>query len=195
MSDNGTESKNKTRKQSFWKFIGVILPILLIAAFALFIFFLRMFYPAADETIIRTEAARVLFDDPEDLTEDELNIREAAAMAAQKDPNDLTDKDFAKIKKLTLKGSTRDINLLEKFTNLERLSIDGKQLSCIEFIKDLPNLQILDLVGYNPIDLEPLKQLTNVKIIQINSEYIKAEQIQELEKALPKTEIHHMFIH
>lgn len=373
MSENGIESKNKTRKKSFRKIIGVILPVLLLAAFAIFICILRMIYPPADETIIRIEAARVLYETQEDLTDDEINIREETAKIVQKDPNDLTDKDFTKIKKITLKGSTCNIKLLEKFTNLEelnlhvkirknkipqwlkyisqryqiklperkyidlspleklshlkkldlyggdfdditpvsnirsmedlnisgthiydinslqkltnlkklnlfggsyknitpianlfnleelnlqstritniaqlrnlkklkilyihetqvsdlepvkdlislerlyisrtkitnfeplkeltklkRLAIDGNQMACVEFIKDLPNLQILDLVGYNPIDLEPLKQLTNLNIIQINSEYIKAEQIDELEKALPKTEIRHLFIH
>ncbi len=345
--NSNKETKKRTRK----KYIGIILLILLIAAFTLFMFFLRTIYPQSDETI----------------------IREAAAKIANKDPNDLTNNDFAKITKIKLKGKTRDIKLLEKFTNLEELDlqhvkikttkipkwlisfcqryriklpkrnyidlspleklshlkkldlyggdfdditpvsnirsmedlnisgtqiydinslqkltnlkklnlfamgysditplarftnleelnligtkstnieplrnlrnlkilviydskisdieplrnlknlqtlyisntkitnfeplkeltnleklyIDGTQMACVEYIKDLQNLQILHLGGNGLNNLEPLKQLTKVKTIQFNSDNIKPEQIEDLEKALPETKIFLMYI-
>ena len=51
-------------------------------------------------------------------------IREAAAKQLNKDPNELTDKDFANITKFAIRTQELDdIKLLEKFTNLQNLTL------------------------------------------------------------------------
>ena len=105
-------------------------------------------------------------------------IRNEAAMQLGKDPNELTNEDFAAVKKLNLSGKkVYDINLLEKFTNLEEL-----KLSSILLPKpDVPKWKvILAKVHINLskryikrykekyfIDLSPLEKLTNLRALYI----------------------------
>ena len=142
--------------------------------------------------------------EPEPDPESEALIRQLAAESLQKDPNDLTDEDLAKITRLSLIRNSHsdvfnyveisDIKLLEKFTNLEYLSLRkitfpdkkipkwAKKLSmlgieCFENryvinfkpLQNLTNLNNLDLRNTMISDLRPLKELKKLEKLNLNN--------------------------
>ena len=118
-------------------------------------------------------------------SESELIIRKAAAVwllfdaHIKKDPNDLTDEDFAKIKEFRL--SAADINqrnlllsnikMLEKFTNLENLTLENitfPKRNVPKWMKFLSKLGFIDLQKRTELDLSPLRKLHNLREIKIS---------------------------
>jgi len=69
------------------------------------------------------------------------------------------------------------------------LILAGNQISNLNPLKELNKLRVLDLRGNKIINLEPLKRLKNIKELLLASNPLKYSQIEELEKALPETDI------
>jgi internalin A len=124
----------------------------------------------------------VLIWEPKPDLASEVIIRKAAAQQLHKEPNDLTDEDFAKITNLFIQGDfLKNIKLLEKFINLHELRIDGYPFPENEIPKWMAILAKLKL--YNPsirntIDLNPLKNLQNLQ--KLNLEAIQVSDIKPL---------------
>ena len=102
MESNENIQKDNKKKPSRRKYIIAAGFILLIGIFVLLFHIWEPKYDPASEAVIHEAAAEIL----------------------KKDPNELTDDDFAKITAMKLQGEIlADIKLLEKFTNLQELSI------------------------------------------------------------------------
>jgi Leucine-rich repeat (LRR) protein len=116
-------------------------------------------------------------------------IREAVAIQLNKDPNELTEEDFAKIKTFIPSGVSAfppfqngisysfeireisDIKLLEKFTNLEELSLQRIQFpekDIPKWIKILSKIHIYDLSDKYLIDLSPLEKLPKLRHLDLS---------------------------
>lgn len=99
-------------------------------------------------------------------------IREAVSLQLHKEPNDLTDEDFAKITKLSIKGKElSDIRLLEKFTNLQQLeliAIDYPKNAIPQWISIMAKFCLFNLKNRFSINLSPLENLHNLKMLTIN---------------------------
>ena len=116
----------------------------------------------------------------------ENKIRKAASRFAQKTPETLNDDDFAKITLLLIGQSSissvpitvelTDIKLLEKFTSLQTLEL-GKIIyprkDIPKLITVLAKLGILDIDKRFALDLEPLKELHNLKRLTISQTAVK----------------------
>ena len=113
--------------------------------------------------------------------ESERLIRQIAAKKLNKEINELSDYDLAQITELNIKGiSTEelelsDIKLLEKFTNLQELSIVRVKSP----LKEIPTWKkVLAKTGiYDPnasyaLDLSPLNKLSNLQTIDIYSSQV-----------------------
>ena len=111
-------------------------------------------------------------------------IREAAAKQLNKDPNDLTDDDFSQIKELhigayiqskmyitTSNVEISDIMFLEKFKNLQVLSLQAKfpQSAIPKWMSLLAKLGILNLEERFSIDLSPISKLYNLQELRLNN--------------------------
>lgn len=117
--------------------------------------------------------------------ESEAIIRQAAAAQLNKDPNKVTNKDFAAVKTLDLSGKkVYDIGLLRKFTNLEELNLNSIPLpepDIPEWMVVLGKLHVIDLykIYYKSykdnyfIDLSPLENLSDLKILYISNTALK----------------------
>ncbi len=153
------------------------------------------------------------------------------------DPNTLTDEDFVKITELRIEyHELSDIKLLEKFTNLqtlflfnirfpkkdipswmkmlsklgifnlsERFNIDlspirnltnlqalelyRTQVSNLKPLRNLTNLRTLGLGSTQVSNLEPIKGLKKLRYISIRNCPITDEQVEDLQKALPNLKI------
>ncbi|MBN1974731.1 MAG: hypothetical protein JW787_13915 [Sedimentisphaerales bacterium] len=119
-------------------------------------------------------------------------IREAAAKILNKDPNDLTDKDFARIKILhfgELQPKTgifpksvfmykelTDITTLEKFTNLQKLSLCNIRIrkNIPKWMKFMAKYGIYDIEDRFLIDLGPLAKLSNLQVLDFNGLPVKS---------------------
>lgn len=121
-------------------------------------------------------------------------IREIAAKQLNKEPNDLTDNDFAKITKFAIRSQElTDIKLLEKFINLQNLTLNNikfpsrqipiwmnilvkigiydlneKFLLDLRPLKNLSSLQELSISGSKVSNLEPIKGCLNLQILYID---------------------------
>ncbi|MBN1974381.1 MAG: hypothetical protein JW787_12130 [Sedimentisphaerales bacterium] len=122
----------------------------------------------------------------------ELLIRQAAAYKLNKDPNNLTDKDFSKIKVLHFaevkqdsgKSSTivrmykglTELTFLKKFTNLEKLNLSNIRLnkSIPKWMKILERLGIINLEDRYTIDVSPISELKNLKVLDLSGFPIKS---------------------
>ncbi|MBN1974382.1 MAG: hypothetical protein JW787_12135 [Sedimentisphaerales bacterium] len=112
-------------------------------------------------------------------------IREAAAAQLNKDPNELTDEDFAKITEINIyRKELTDIKLLEKFTNLQSLEMYDIRFPEKEipfWMKILAKLGVFDLSKRFSIELSPLKNLTNLQNLNLGSSQISnIEPLKEL---------------
>ncbi len=120
-------------------------------------------------------------------------IREIAAEKLNKNPNELTDNDFAKITELSFTKildsnelakpivyrteNLIDIKLLEKFINLQKLSIfviayDRKNVP--RWMLLLNKFGIYDINKRFAVDLKPLEKLSNLQELQIGGSRIKS---------------------
>ena len=117
----------------------------------------------------------------------EAKIRQEVAKRLGRYPNELTDEDFAKINFLRL-GTTSfagqitftqelaDIKLVEKFTNLQELNLNG-----IKFPKNkipkwmslMAKLGFFNLEEKFPLDLSTLEKLTNLEALGISDTTVK----------------------
>ncbi len=119
--------------------------------------------------------------DSESKKASEAIIRQAAAALLTTDPNNpinpntLTDADFAKITELEISGiltktELSDIKLLEKFINLQELTLFDIKFSekdIPSWMKMLSKLGIFNLSERFNIDLSPLKNLSNLQNLSL----------------------------
>jgi hypothetical protein len=119
-------------------------------------------------------------------------IREAAAFwlnplhGPSKKPNELTDEDFKNIKSFALQKprvaldyevEISDIRLLEKFTNLNELSlvkINYPESAIPKWVRILSKLGIYNLKERFAIDLSPLAKLTKLEKLNLGTIQIKS---------------------
>jgi Leucine-rich repeat (LRR) protein len=122
-------------------------------------------------------------------------IRQIVASQLEKEPDDLTDEDFANITELRtliwpkaeLKGAGQapipvldlelpNIKMLEKFTNLQKLSlsfIHYPESAIPKWIKIFAKYGIRDIKKRYALDLSPIEQLSNLQTLSIQSTTIK----------------------
>ena len=154
---------NIAEKPSRSKFIlsAFILLLLCIAGVLLILLMRESPYDKISEVTIRTAAA----------------ARLAAVTQHNKAPNDLTDDDFAKITELDLDGTgLSDIRLLEKFTNLQELNLRHNIISPPvrpKWKAILMRLFHIDSPKRILLDLGPLKNLSNLRKLALNSSEVK----------------------
>jgi len=87
-------------------------------------------------------------------------------------------------------GSIDDMSVLKNLTNLTSLEFHGCGIHDISALKNLTNLTSLYLFGNEISDISVLKSLVNLEYINLSGNYsINAEQIAELQAALPNCEI------
>ena len=122
-------------------------------------------------------------------------IREVAARQLNKDPNELTDEDFASITQLCIAEKEyhrsswdgrryesyipielSDIKLIEKFTNLEELTIMStlKVTEIPTWMRILSKIGLIDITKRNALDLGPIEKLENLKILDIMKTPVKS---------------------
>jgi hypothetical protein len=143
----------------------------------------------------------------------EVVIRKAVAIQLNKNQKELTEADFAEITKLNI-DNTHISNLepIKRLKNLHELSAYNNPISDIEPLRELVNLQKLILNSTQITNLEPLSNLTNLKELYISKTPVSdlrplreltnlqklfiqlcnnlpAQQVQELQKALPELKI------
>ncbi len=73
---------------------------------------------------------------------------------------------------------------------MQGLHLGGTQVSDLEAIKRLGSLQRLDLGGTKVSDLEPIKGLSGLQWLDLEGTQVPDEEVEELQKALPKVRIH-----
>jgi Leucine-rich repeat (LRR) protein len=95
-------------------------------------------------------------------------IREAVARKLGKKPQDLATGDYERITELDLSNT---------------------QLSNIEPLKMLSNLQKLDLSGTQASNIESLKGLSNLKELDLHGTQVSKQQVDEPKQALPELTI------
>lgn len=83
-----------------------------------------------------------------------------------------------------------DLSSLKDMKNLTTLKCFFNQISDLSPLKDLKNLTYLDCSSNKISDLSPLQDLTNLNEIHLRNNPIPASQIEDLQKALPKTKIY-----
>lgn len=89
---------------------------------------------------------------------------------------------------LSFNGIT-DISAAASMTQLQSLSLENNRITDISSLSGLHNLSYLGLTG-NPIrDLSPLYGLSNLRELYISGCNVTAEQVRELQAALPKCTI------
>lgn len=99
-------------------------------------------------------------------------IRRLAAEQLNKDPNDLTDEDFTKFTHLILssKQELNDIKLLEKFVNLQKLTIAYMVIpkrDLPQWMTVLGKFGVFDLDERASLDLSPLKKLKKFRHLEL----------------------------
>jgi hypothetical protein len=84
-----------------------------------------------------------------------------------------------------------NIEPLENLTNLENLCLDYNQITNIEPLKNLTNLRELGFGNNQISDITPLKELTKLFLLVIYDTPITQTQINELQLSLPNCNIWH----
>lgn len=84
-----------------------------------------------------------------------------------------------------------NIEAIKNLSNLQSLNLSETQIKNLEPIKNLINLQELNISKTQIDNLEPLKTLKNLKTIWLSKDQnITKSQVNDLQKALPKTNIY-----
>ncbi len=78
---------------------------------------------------------------------------------------------------------------LRQLTNLQELSCSYNQISDLEPLRQLTNLQKLNCSNNKLIDLEPLCQLTNLQELDCSRNQIIPAKIEKFKKAVPNCEV------
>ena len=82
-------------------------------------------------------------------------------------------KDLTKLKELILyELSAKTMPALDKLTNLITLSFANLEFTNLDFVENTTNLKHLSL-NFNFVDLSPLRNLTNLLTLHIESEFVK----------------------
>lgn len=100
-------------------------------------------------------------------------------------------KDLVNLQILSLDNTqVSDIKPLKGLVNLETLIVSNTLISDLEPLKDLVNLRELFVHNTRVCDLEPIKGLKKLERLYItNCKNITAQQVEDLQKALPNLEI------
>ncbi len=147
--------------------LAAVFLLFMITAALVFIYFTQESKPdPASEAIIRKVTAEQLLKESIGTKNPILKWVAQQTKFDMKDPNELTDPDFAQITELIIsEKKLNDIKLLEKFTNLQELSLNSISFPeehiglCMTF---LTKLGIIDLKKRFRIDLSPLENLSNL---------------------------------
>ena len=100
-------------------------------------------------------------------------------------------KGLSSLQLLELGGTqVSDLGPIRGLSSLQELDLRGTQVSDLEPIKGLGSLQRLDLRGAQVSDLEPIKGLSSLKWLVLRGTQVSDEQVEELQKALPKVQIY-----
>lgn len=78
-----------------------------------------------------------------------------------------------------------DISALSGLAGLKELSLDYCRISDVSALSSLTGLTYLGLENNSISDLTPLKSLTNLETLYIGSNNVTADQVRELQEALP----------
>jgi len=99
---------------------------------------------------------------------------------------------FKNLEELNLFDSqVSDLTPLVGLNNLQELHLLGTQVKDLTPLARLTNLQELNLVSTQVTDLRPLHGLRNLKKLDVRSTKVTKEQIDAMQKALPKCKIDH----
>ena len=199
-NNDSTNKKTTARSPNKWNYVMIVFIVLLVIASLTYIFLTQNQEPdPASEAIIRYVAAAQLNKDPNDLNdEDFTQIRELtlsirayiAAKQLHKKPSDLTSEDTYQIldyitKNMKLNYSAvmsviylelSDFRLLNKFRNLQSLTISSVRLpekNIPRWMKILEKLGIYNLSERFYIDLSPLKNLSGLNTLSLDSSHVK----------------------
>lgn len=162
-----TEKLNDSQTKPSWRkhTLAAVIFLLLITAALVFIYFRQEQKPdPASEKIIREATAKIMY----------------------KDPNELTDEDFTKIESFSLgldwffkdhkwfssTAGLSDIKLLEKFTNLRELTLacmDCPLDAVPEWIKLMTKYGIINSNRKYLIDLSPLAKLPKLSKLDLSN--------------------------
>jgi len=94
------------------------------------------------------------------------------------------------LQRLDLEGTkVCDLEPIKGLSSLKSLGLSRTQVSNLEPIKGLSSLQWLYLEGTQVSDLEPIKGLGSLKVLALMDTQVADEQVEELQKALPKVQI------
>jgi hypothetical protein len=91
-------------------------------------------------------------------------VRKAIASQLKKKPDELTKEDYKKITLLALDAKAMsDLTPIKELINLQKLDLSGTKVSDLTPIKELTDLQRLDLSRTSVSDLTPLKELKGLQ--------------------------------
>lgn len=111
---------------------------------------------------------------PEVESEDEEIIREAIAHRLDKKPKKLTKEDYKEITQLVLScKQISNIEPLKGLSNLQELHLNDTQVSNIEPLRGLVNLQKLGLYDTPVSNIEPLKGLVNLQWLDLSGTWVR----------------------
>ncbi len=83
-----------------------------------------------------------------------------------------------------------DLSPIANLSNLEILDLKGCPIKSLKPLSKLKNLNMLDISNTPISDIEPLKKLTNLQqVMMLGCKNITDEQVEDLQKALPKLKI------
>jgi hypothetical protein len=104
----------------------------------------------------------------------------------------LTNVQFLELRALGLEASqVHDIMPLSGLTDLQRLSLSGTYVADLTPLASLVKLEELNLTDTLVGDLTPLYGLTRLRKLQVSKTLVTEDQVEALQKALPKCKIDH----
>ncbi len=107
-------------------------------------------------------------------TKDAGIAREAMARQLKRKPDEVIEDDYKNITALDFSGSEiSNLDPLTGLTDLQRVYLSRTQVSDIEPLKGLTNLQELSLSGTQVSDIEPLKGLTKLQELSLSGTQVK----------------------
>ena len=82
-----------------------------------------------------------------------------------------------------------DVSALAGLTKLEALDLDHTHVSDVSALAELTKLEVLNLIFTKVSDVSALVGLTNLRLLNLYGTKVPAEQVEELQKALPQLKI------
>ena len=120
-------------------------------------------------------------------------VEKAIRKSLKKPTGELTKADLEKVTRLSLKNNQlTDVSALANLTQLEWLFLDFNQLTELpKGLEKLTNLEGLYLANNRLTEVTGLEKLSQLEKLSVKSNFdLTKAQIDELQKALPKCEIH-----